>query len=72
MLRRTLDMRQANGESIVTLPPRHDEVLYCELDAEERAFYRALYERSKVTFDGLLVSGHVNTKYIEVRSTALF
>ena len=47
MLRRTKDMRTADGQQIVTLPPRLVTIERVELVEGERQFYSALMERSK-------------------------
>lgn len=47
MLRRTKDMRTADGQAIVSLPPRIIKIERVELGEGEREFYSALMERSK-------------------------
>ena len=47
ILRRTKDMRDAQGELIVKLPPKDVEIVYLEFSKEEREIYRAL---NTVTF----------------------
>lgn len=71
MLRRTKAMRTLTGESIVELPPRVDETIQCEFTDQEREFYTALYTRSRAQFEGLVSTGHVLNKYIQVLTLLL-
>lgn len=47
LLRRTKAMRDIDGACIGALPPATVLVVRVSLDDEERAFYDALYDRSK-------------------------
>jgi SNF2 family DNA or RNA helicase len=55
LLRRTKDLVDEDGKAIVTLPPRHVHIVEVALSPGERAFYQALYSRSKLQFDGACV-----------------
>ncbi len=41
ILRRTKDMKDENGESIVPLPPKTIDIVYLEFDQEEKELYKA-------------------------------
>jgi len=71
MLRRTKSMRTANGDSIVELPPKTEDVLYCDFSEKEEQFYRAIYARSKAQFEGFVTSGVVSNKYIQILTLLL-
>lgn len=48
LLRRTKMMRDIDGSRIGDLAPATVLLVNVELDDEERAFYQALYDRSKI------------------------
>ena len=50
MLRRRKDAI-LNGKPLIELPPREVNVLECEFDDEERAFYQALAEKIESTLE---------------------
>lgn len=64
MLRR-LKTAELNGKKILNLPPRNVNVITCRFDADERAFYQALAERTALTFSKVcamhLLAGMVST-----------
>ncbi|GBG30904.1 DNA repair protein RAD5B [Hondaea fermentalgiana] len=68
MLRRTKRDVEASAEASIQhkLPEKHLEVLYVTLSEAERAFYNAIYSRSKAEFDGFVSSGSANTKYAAI------
>lgn len=57
VLRRTKDMRDANGQSIVALPPKEVKIEYLDFSRSEQDLYDSLYNYSKNTFSGLCASG---------------
>lgn len=57
VLRRTKDMRDANGQSIVALPPKEVKIEYLEFSRAEQDLYDSLYIYSRNTFSGLCASG---------------
>jgi DNA repair protein RAD5 len=69
MLRRTKAMRNAAGDSIVELPPKTEEVLYCDFSDKEEQFYKAIYTKSKAQFEGF---GTGRCAEADAASTAAF
>lgn len=57
VLRRTKEMLGPDGKPILTLPPRHVHVTRLPFSQAERAFYDALYSRSKVCLSALPRTG---------------
>ena len=53
MLRRLKD-DELNGEPLVKLPERRIEIVDCEFDAGERAFYDALQNKMEGTLERLM------------------
>lgn len=49
-LRRTKDSQTTEGKSILTLPPKKDQIVYLDLDQQERAFYASHHHRYKTDF----------------------
>lgn len=48
MLRRLKDM-QENGEALVKLPPKTLEIIECNFDDDERAFYQSIEAKASET-----------------------
>ncbi|CAI5500457.1 unnamed protein product [Closterium sp. Naga37s-1] len=66
MLRRTKDSKDRNGQPILLLPPISFRVISCEFSAEERDFYDALHNKSKVKFDSFVAQGRVLHNYASI------
>ena len=71
LLRRTKDMKNANGEGILDLPPREEEVYKLVFSETERDFYQAVYTRSKTQIEGYVKEGSILNKYIQVLTLLL-
>jgi SNF2 family DNA or RNA helicase len=56
MLRRTKN-QEINGEPIIKLPSRRVEVINCDFDEDERAFYDTVEARANKSVDKLVESG---------------
>ncbi|KZO99167.1 hypothetical protein CALVIDRAFT_477641 [Calocera viscosa TUFC12733] len=65
MLRRT-KQDQVNGQPLLKLPPREVQVVQCEFDKDEEDFYKALQERTTLTFNKFLKRGDVMKNYTSV------
>jgi SWI/SNF-related matrix-associated actin-dependent regulator of chromatin subfamily A3 len=49
-LRRSKETKNADGQPILALPPKKDEIVYLELNEQERAFYTSHHRRYKSQF----------------------
>lgn len=63
MLRR-LKTDVINGKAIVDLPPKTVEVVACEFDEQERAFYETIEDKVKATFNKIENAGEVMSNYV--------
>lgn len=70
MLRRTKDA-EIDGKKILNLPGRTVQVLPCAFDADERAFYDALEQKTTLTFNKFIKSGTANANYTSVLTLLL-
>nr|KIR45923.1 hypothetical protein I312_04893 [Cryptococcus bacillisporus CA1280] len=70
MLRRTKDA-EIDGKKILNLPGRTVQVLPCAFDADERAFYDALEQKTTLTFNKFVKSGTANANYTSVLTLLL-
>lgn len=66
MLRRTKESTDKEGRPILVLPPSHCRVVECVQSAEEKDFYDALHQRSKVKFDSFVQQGRVLHNYASI------
>ncbi|KAG8064093.1 hypothetical protein GUJ93_ZPchr0004g39654 [Zizania palustris] len=66
MLRRTKETKDKMGNPILVLPPAHVDVVECEQSEDERDFYEALFNRSKVQFDKFVAQGSVLSNYANI------
>jgi SNF2 family DNA or RNA helicase len=62
MLRRT-KTQTIGGKPLLSLPGRTVQVIECEFDDDERAFYKALEERTSVTINKFVRRGEVMKNY---------
>ena len=65
MLRRLKDTIQ-DGVPLIQLPPRTVEVVECDFDQDERAFYSALEEKTTLTMNKFIKRGEVMSNYTQV------
>jgi SNF2 family DNA or RNA helicase len=62
MLRRKKDTL-VNGKALIELPPRKLDLVDCEFDDDERAFYDALNDKVQLTLNKFIKSGSVQNNY---------
>jgi SWI/SNF-related matrix-associated actin-dependent regulator of chromatin subfamily A3 len=65
-LRRTKETRADNGQKILALPPRRDELRYLKFDANEQAIYNRFFEDSKAEFTELSRKNEVMKNYVGI------
>ncbi|KAE9121709.1 DNA repair protein [Phytophthora fragariae] len=66
LLRRTKHSRDKQGKMIVQLPPKHVDLVRLEFSPDERAFYQAVYDKSRAEFNGFVASGSAMTSYVAI------
>uniref|UniRef100_K3W4X7 RanBP-type and C3HC4-type zinc finger-containing protein 1 n=1 Tax=Globisporangium ultimum (strain ATCC 200006 / CBS 805.95 / DAOM BR144) TaxID=431595 RepID=K3W4X7_GLOUD len=66
LLRRTKHSRDKHGRSLVQLPPKHMELVKLHFSDDERAFYQAVYDKSRAEFNGFVASGTASTSYVAI------
>ncbi|GMF55895.1 unnamed protein product [Phytophthora fragariaefolia] len=66
LLRRTKHSRDKQGRMIVQLPPKHVDLVELEFSPDERAFYQAVYDKSRAEFNGFVASGSAMTSYVAI------
>ncbi|KAF1315738.1 DNA repair protein rad5, swi/snf-related matrix-associated actin-dependent regulator of chromatin, partial [Globisporangium splendens] len=66
LLRRTKHSRDKHGRSLVQLPPKHMELVKLRFSDDERAFYQAVYDKSRAEFNGFVASGTASTSYVAI------
>lgn len=57
MLRRTKQTEMRNGQPIIPLPPKSEEIDYVVFSPEEESYYRELEKNSQIEFKAFLKSG---------------
>ena len=65
-LRRTKESKAENGQKILALPPRRDELRYLDFDDQERKVYGQFYEQSKAEFTELSEQNKVMKNYVGI------
>jgi SWI/SNF-related matrix-associated actin-dependent regulator of chromatin subfamily A3 len=65
-LRRTKESRTPNGQRILTLPPRRDELRYLKFDAQEQELYDRFFNESKAEFHELSHKNEVMKNYVGI------
>ncbi|THH02609.1 hypothetical protein EW026_g285 [Hermanssonia centrifuga] len=65
-LRRTKESKAENGERILSLPPRRDELRYLKFDAHEQALYDEYFTESKAEFNELSNKNEVMKNYVGI------
>ena len=66
LLRRTKDSQNADGTSILTLPPVETITISVKLSPAEREFYSSLKEKSQNIFEGLINSGAASKSWFAI------
>jgi SWI/SNF-related matrix-associated actin-dependent regulator of chromatin subfamily A3 len=65
-LRRTKESKTPNGQRILTLPPRRDELRYLKFDAQEQELYDRFFNESKAEFHELSHKNEVMKNYVGI------
>jgi hypothetical protein len=65
-LRRTKESKTPNGQRILTLPPRHDELRFLKFDAQEQELYDRFFNESKAEFHELSHKNEVMKNYVGI------
>ena len=65
-LRRTKESKAENGEKILSLPPRKDELRLLKFDEQERAVYDQFFTESKAEFNELSNKNEVMKNYVGI------
>lgn len=65
MLRRTKDQK-LNGSKLIELPKRLVNIVSCEFDSSEKAFYDALETKMGDTLEKLMASNSRKSSYMSV------
>ncbi|KAI0068288.1 hypothetical protein BV25DRAFT_1793096 [Artomyces pyxidatus] len=65
-LRRTKESKSSNGQRILDLPPRRDELRYLKFDAEEQDLYDRFFNESRAEFHELSHKNEVMKNYVGI------
>jgi SWI/SNF-related matrix-associated actin-dependent regulator of chromatin subfamily A3 len=65
-LRRTKETKTLDGQRILALPPRRDELRYLKFDAEEQAIYDQFFNESKAEFNEMSTKNEVMKNYVGI------
>jgi SWI/SNF-related matrix-associated actin-dependent regulator of chromatin subfamily A3 len=65
-LRRTKESKTPNGQRILTLPPRRDELRYLKFDSQEQELYDRFFNESKAEFHELSHKNEVMKNYVGI------
>lgn len=65
-LRRTKESKTPNGQRILTLPPRRDELRYLKFDAQEQELYDRFFNESRAEFHELSHKNEVMKNYVGI------
>jgi hypothetical protein len=65
-LRRTKESKTQNGQRILALPPRRDELRYLKFDEQEQGIYDQFFNESKAEFDELSDKNEVMKNYVGI------
>lgn len=65
-LRRTKESKAENGQKILTLPPRRDELRYLKFDEQEQSLYDQFFTESKAEFNELSNKNEVMKNYVGI------
>lgn len=65
-LRRTKETKTPDGERILSLPPRRDELRYLKFDEQEQTIYDQFFNESKAEFNALSNKNEVMKNYVGI------
>lgn len=65
-LRRTKETKTHDGEKILSLPPRRDELRYLKFDEQEQTIYDQFFNESKAEFNALSNKNEVMKNYVGI------
>ena len=65
-LRRTKESKTENGQKILSLPPRRDELRYLKFDEQEQSIYDQFFTESKAEFAELSNKNEVMKNYVGI------
>lgn len=65
-LRRTKESKTPDGQRILSLPPRRDELRYLKFDAQEQELYDRFFNESKAEFHELSHKNEVMKNYVGI------
>jgi SWI/SNF-related matrix-associated actin-dependent regulator of chromatin subfamily A3 len=65
-LRRTKETKTHDGERILSLPPRRDELRYLKFDEQEQTIYDQFFKESKAEFNALSNKNEVMKNYVGI------
>ena len=65
-LRRTKESKAQDGQRILSLPPRRDELRYLKFDAQEQAIYDQFFNESKAEFNEMSDKNEVMKNYVGI------
>ena len=65
-LRRTKESKAENGQKILTLPPRRDELRLLKFDEQEQSLYDRFFSESKAEFNELSNKNEVMKNYVGI------
>jgi hypothetical protein len=65
-LRRTKESKTNEGEKILSLPPRRDELRYLKFDEQEQTIYDQFFNESKAEFNALSNKNEVMKNYVGI------
>lgn len=65
-LRRTKETKARNGQTILTLPPRRDELRYLKFDEQEQKIYDDFFNESRAEFNELSHKNEVMKNYVGI------
>ena len=65
-LRRTKESKAENGQRILSLPPRRDELRYLKFDEQEQGLYDQFFTESKAEFNELSDKNEVMKNYVGI------
>ncbi|KAF8898921.1 SNF2 family DNA-dependent ATPase [Infundibulicybe gibba] len=65
-LRRTKESKAPDGNKILALPPRRDELRYLKFDEQEQSIYDRFFNESKAEFDEMSDKNEVMKNYVGI------
>ncbi|KAF9502489.1 hypothetical protein BDN71DRAFT_1438114 [Pleurotus eryngii] len=65
-LRRTKETRTPDGQKVLSLPPRRDELRYLRFDEQEKAIYDQFFHQSQAEFQEMTDKNEVMKNYVGI------